>query len=470
MLERLRTNFAPLHFCSDLALTALALYLAGALRPFSPIGVALTPQQTGVEPYVYVWVAMIWGLALLLLSVYESPKRSVVDEAQSVVLAVSLAILGLAAVLFLSSAGFSRLQLLAFYLLDLAFLLGFRFVLRASETVLGLPRRARGKVLILGAGVVGRDASDMIERYRWAGLEPVGFLDDDVPPQTAVAGHPVLGRLDEVGHYVKTLGIEEVIVALPVGAYDRFFVLLNGLQELPVRIRIVPDHIKTTLIRTRVEDFAGVPMITLRKPTLSPFESKVKRAFDLIVGPITLLLISPMLVLIGIAIRLDSPGPVVFRQRRVGQHGRIFWMYKFRSMVVGAETEEVQMLRPGENGPVFEKIPDDPRVTRVGRFIRRTSLDEFPQLINVLRGDMSLVGPRPELPWLVERTYEPWQWQRFSVPQGITGWWQVNGRSDKPMHLHTEEDLHYIQHYSLLLDVEILWKTLGAVLKRQGAY
>jgi lipopolysaccharide/colanic/teichoic acid biosynthesis glycosyltransferase len=144
-------------------------------------------------------------------------------------------------------------------------------------------------------------------------------------------------------------------------------------------------------------------------------------------------------------------------------------MYKFRSMVVGAETSEKALARLVEDRHLLNKRPDDPRVTRMGRILRRTSLDELPQLLNVLRGDMSLVGPRPELPWMVEQ-YEPWQCQRFSVPQGITGWWQVNGRNDQPMVLHSEEDLFYIQHYSLILDIQILWRTVGAVFKGGGAY
>jgi len=144
-------------------------------------------------------------------------------------------------------------------------------------------------------------------------------------------------------------------------------------------------------------------------------------------------------------------------------------MLKLRSMYVDADARLQEVIRTTEDGDITFKRRDDPRITRVGRFMRRTSLDELPQLFNVLMGDMSLVGPRPELPWLVER-YEPWQRKRFAVPQGITGWWQVNGRSDKPMHLSTEDDLYYIQNYSILLDIIILWKTLTAVLKRRGAF
>jgi lipopolysaccharide/colanic/teichoic acid biosynthesis glycosyltransferase len=172
------------------------------------------------------------------------------------------------------------------------------------------------------------------------------------------------------------------------------------------------------------------------------------------------------MLMIALAVRLDSRGPVIFRQQRVGENGRRFWMYKFRSMVQGADKLDGAQ-RNGTSGAFKRK--DDPRVTRVGRFLRRTSLDEIPQLVNVLKGDMSLVGPRPELPWLVDR-YEPWQRKRFAVPQGMTGWWQVNGRSTKPMHMHTEDDLYYVQNYSIWLDFYILLRTFWVVLRGKGAY
>jgi lipopolysaccharide/colanic/teichoic acid biosynthesis glycosyltransferase len=144
-------------------------------------------------------------------------------------------------------------------------------------------------------------------------------------------------------------------------------------------------------------------------------------------------------------------------------------MYKFRSMIAGAEEHQDEVTEFTEDGKILHKVRDDPRVTRMGRRLRRMSLDELPQLFNVLKGDMSLVGPRPEMPWLVER-YEPWQRKRFAVPQGMTSWWVISGRSDKPLHLHIEDDLYYIQNYSLLLDLQILWKTIGLVLKGRGAF
>jgi lipopolysaccharide/colanic/teichoic acid biosynthesis glycosyltransferase len=173
--------------------------------------------------------------------------------------------------------------------------------------------------------------------------------------------------------------------------------------------------------------------------------------------------------MIALAIKLDTPGPAIFIQHRVGENGRLFWMYKFRSMVKDADQRLAEVIRHDVDGNLIHKTPNDPRVTRVGRFLRRTSFDELPNLFNVIRGEMSLVGPRPELPILVEQ-YEPWQCKRFAVPQGITGWWQVNGRSDKPMHLHTEDDIYYVQHYSLILDIKILLKTIWVALRGKGAY
>jgi len=153
----------------------------------------------------------------------------------------------------------------------------------------------------------------------------------------------------------------------------------------------------------------------------------------------------------------------------MGENGRTFKMFKFRSMVANADSLQPVVSQNDQQGQQIYKTRDDPRITRLGRWLRRASLDELPQLINVLKGEMSLVGPRPEMPWLVS-CYEPWQRKRFAVPPGITGWWQVNGRSDEPMHLHTEDDLYYIQHYSLLLDLRILWRTVAVVVKGEGAY
>jgi exopolysaccharide biosynthesis polyprenyl glycosylphosphotransferase len=202
---------------------------------------------------------------------------------------------------------------------------------------------------------------------------------------------------------------------------------------------------------------------------LTPRQRMMKRAFDFSVALIVLLLILPVLVVLAIAIRLDSEGPVFFKQVRIGENGKPFKMYKFRSMVVNAEKLQAQINQTDIDGNTIHKMRNDPRVTRIGRILRKTSLDELPQFINVLLGEMSLVGPRPELPWLVEE-YEPWQRQRFAVPQGITGWWQVNGRSDKPCHLNTDQDIYYIQNYSFLLDIKILLMTVPALLQGKGAF
>jgi len=195
----------------------------------------------------------------------------------------------------------------------------------------------------------------------------------------------------------------------------------------------------------------------------------VKRLFDLVLSLVLLVLLGPWLLLVAVMIRLDSPGPALFRQQRVGENGRLFTMYKFRTMCVDAEQRLNEVLQETPDGLSFNKRPDDPRVTRLGRFLRRASVDELPQLLNVLRGDMSMVGPRPELPLLVQH-YENWQRQRFAVPPGMTGWWQVSGRSERAMHMHTEDDLYYIRNYSLLLDLRILWRTIGVVLRGRGAY
>jgi lipopolysaccharide/colanic/teichoic acid biosynthesis glycosyltransferase len=196
---------------------------------------------------------------------------------------------------------------------------------------------------------------------------------------------------------------------------------------------------------------------------------RAKRTFDVVVGVLALLPAIPLMALCAILIYVEDGAPILFRQQRVGEFGRVFEMLKFRTMVRNAEQLKGQVVKRDADGNLIHKSKDDPRITRTGRLLRRLSLDELPQLFHVLAGTMSLVGPRPEMPYLVEE-YQPWQHQRFAIPPGMTGWWQVNGRSDKPMHLHTEDDLYYIQNYSIWLDVQILVRTVWVVLFGKGAF
>ncbi len=453
----------------DLLLTSLALWLTTWLRPLSDLGIPLTPSETRIPWPAYVMVLLTWGVVFLLLAVYDPERRlRAADELQSVSLSVIVSTLIFAGALYFSFRQISRLQILMFAVLDLILLLGFHLAVRlASRWPRLYGHDHRRRILVVGAGPVGCGAAAMIQEYAWTGLQMIGFLDDD--PRAETQDWPVLGSVDHVARVVRAYHINEVIIALPLRAHRKLVDLVTSLQDMTVNVRVVPDFYDLVFLRSRVEDFGGMPLITLREPALDPFQRAIKRAFDLLVGSTLLLPGLPLMAVIALTIRLDSPGPALLKQQRMGEGGRLFEMLKFRSMVPDAEAHQSEVLAYTLDGQPLHKQPDDPRVTRVGRFLRRTSLDELPQLFNVLKGDMSLVGPRPELPWLVER-YEPWQRKRFEVPQGITGWWQVNGRSDKPMHLHIEEDLYYIKHYSLLLDVQILWKTLGAVVKRKGAY
>jgi exopolysaccharide biosynthesis polyprenyl glycosylphosphotransferase len=467
MLKRFRTQFALVSLLLDLSLTAGALALAEHLRGMLPWGKVFV-REAYIPQTLYSIVIVIWLIVHTVLSAYD-PKRThrAVDEFQTVIVANCIASLAFAGTLYLTFREVSRLLFIYFAVLNMIFLLTWRVIARAMFRLFHGRSFPTRRVLVVGAGELGHRLSATIRDYAWTGLTLIGYLDDDQTKQDN--GLPVLGTLDDARRIVNECKVDELVIALPQRAYERLNQLLADLQTVRVNIRVVPDYFSLAVFRATVDDFGGLPLISLREPVLNPYQRLMKRMLDVLLGGIALLLALPVMAAIALAIKLDSPGPAFFKQRRVGENGELFDMIKFRSMVVDADELLSEIIEKTADGRIVHKRRNDPRVTRVGRFIRATSLDELPQLFNVLKGEMSLVGPRPEMPWLVQR-YEPWQCKRFAVPQGITVWWQVNGRSDKMMHEHTEEDLYYIQNYSLLLDLQILWKTIGAVIKRSGAY
>jgi len=478
VFKRNDNRFTLTLIASDLACTLMAFYFARVLRQALPFGVYLN-EPLYASWLLYPIVALLWLAVFVALEIY-APTRTLryLDDVQAVVIATTVAVLLFAGVAYLFFRELSRFLFAYFYVLDAALLIAWRallrllFRLRPKLWSAGIRR-----VLIVGGGPIGQEIAQALQAHRWARLEPIGFVDDPpphpFPNSQSTNSPPLLGPISLTPRIVRERQVDEVILALPLRAHEQLMDLVLKLQELPVNIRLVPDILDLVFIRASVEEFAGLPLIGLREPVIDGIDRLLKRAFDLTVAGLGLVLASPLLLLVAWAIKLDSPGPALFLQRRVGEGGKLFWMIKFRTMATGAEEQELGLAVETEEKdrpPLFDKRPDDPRVTRLGRFLRRASLDELPQLINVLLGDMSLVGPRPELPWLVER-YQPWQRKRFAVPQGITGWWQVNGRSNKAAHdLRVEDDLYYIRNYSLLLDLRILWKTIRAVIRGEGAF
>jgi len=461
-------------FLLDLLLTPLGLAISSLLRTALPFGRtgSLPAENTSLPWPVYLVAMFCWSAALVLNDAY-APERVLrwFQEAGRVTLSAIVATVLMAGFLYMTYREISRLQFAYFFMANLGLLLGYRGLLRISYRLIGRARPGlRSRILILGAGELGRRIARVIENHSRWGYSLLGFLDDDKEKQgRSYEGSPVLGRIYDVQHLVEEQRADEVWMALPVWALDRINMVIMELEKLPVRIKIIPDYFSLALVRAHAEVLDGIPIIGLRDPVIVGPARWIKRGFDLLIGGLLLVLSSPVMALTALLIRIDSPGPAFFKQERVGENGKLFGMYKFRTMVQDAEQHQAEVLRETEDGEILHKRQDDPRLTRVGRKLRRYSLDELPQLLNVLRGEMSLVGPRPEMPWLVDR-YDSWQRKRFAVPQGITGWWQINGRSDRPMHLHTEDDLYYVYNYSLWLDILILLRTPLAVLRARGAF
>jgi exopolysaccharide biosynthesis polyprenyl glycosylphosphotransferase len=470
MLRRFSTNFAVFSMIMDILTVAFSLWAMERVRPMlSPLTfIKDIPNQISIPFTLYLMFPILWVLIMAILSVYDGHKNlRIVDEYTSLTLSTIFAAITLAGFLYLTYRETSRALFLLFIVLTYILLLIWRALIRILYRARNFSMNLGQHILILGAGIVGHDVEARIGAHKHLGVIMEGFLDDD--PAKRSSQPNILGSLNDIRMIVKERGITDIVIALPTRAYEKVNSLVGELQDLAVQIWIVPDYFNLVLHQAKVEDFVGLPMLDLRAPALVENQRLIKRVFDIF---IVLLFFIPALVfmiLISLAIVLDDGFPILFKQQRVGENGRLFTMYKFRTMVRDAEHMRELVEEADEQGNLIHKHRDDPRVTRVGQFLRRLSIDEIPQIFNVLRGHMSLVGPRPELPYLV-KNYQPWQRKRFAVPQGMTGWWQIHGRSDRPMHLNTEDDLFYIQNYSIWLDIQILIRTVWVVIRGKGAY
>ncbi|MDI3339331.1 MAG: undecaprenyl-phosphate glucose phosphotransferase [Sphaerobacter sp.] len=466
---------------TDAALVLLAFALAYWLRYRLELGGAVLPGFAQPFDFFLGKAALLVVISVLiyhLRGLYRLPRwTSFLDEASTVVSGSTTAMAILILYSFLQRFYPSRLIFIYAWLLMIALLLTKRLAVRVGRELLW--RRGIGveRVLIVGAGRAGQRLMQYIYNQPQLGYRVVGVVDDvpvdddwGIATERRVERPPYLGRLADLPEILHRHEVDEVMIALPPTAHQRVTQVIAQCRQDDVPFLVVPDLFELSLDRVRVNEVAGLALIEIKEARIRGWNYAVKRAMDIVIATTVLTLCAPLMLLIALAIKLDSEGPVLFGQERVGKDGRRFTLYKFRSMCQDAEQKKAELMRLAtpKDGLLF-KLKDDPRVTRVGRILRRTSLDELPQFINVLLGDMSVVGPRPQVPSEVA-AYADWHYQRLLVTPGLTGLWQVNGRSDLTFDEMVKLDLYYAENWSPWLDIKLILRTIPAVLLGRGAY
>jgi exopolysaccharide biosynthesis polyprenyl glycosylphosphotransferase len=427
------------------------------------------------EPYLPLAVIYVVWLHLTYRGsgLYRTIRgRSWLDETYAILNGVTNATVVLLAISFIFQPQvYSRLMMIYVAAITVVLLSGARIILRIIQSRL----RSRGigiqRTLVIGAGDIGRSVLRTMIARKELGYHPIGYLDED-----SVVGSVDLGRVKGLGGVenlemvIRQVPVDHVVITLSWSNHDRILKLIQICQKYRVEVSVVPDVFQLNVQQVQIENVDGIPLLRVNGHVpLKGSNRLVKRAMDIVL----IVLLSPILALIFgfvmLAIRLEGRGPIFYTARRVGESGREFRMIKFRSMIPNADLLREELVKTHELDPRHPKLKDDPRVTKVGRFIRRTSIDELPNLLNVLAGHMSLVGPRPPTPEEVT-LYEAWHMQRLQVKPGMTGLWQVSGRSEVPFDEMCLLDIYYIENWSMQLDAQILMMTIPRVLLRQGAY
>ena len=480
MVKRYNRLLVAFYVISDALLAGWAFILAYGIRFESGLipvskGYPAIDQYVGVLPFVVV----LTPLAFHLQGTYRLRRgRSRVDDFFGVLVGSIIAtVLGVVSTLYVQ----------AYYVSDAAKAQG---AYEVSQMVWGLflainvvftsasreavrellERRWRAgiglkRILIAGAGDLGRLVADRMLQHRELGYQVIGFIDDRAGgDHLGYRGLPLLGTLTEVADVAQREKVDQLYVALPIEEHAKLLELFNATSREVIDVKVVPDLLQFIALRARLEDLDGLPIISVNDVPLQGFNAWVKRALDAVLSAAALLVLGIPMAILALIVKRTSPGPVFYHQERMGLDGRQFHVYKFRSMYQDAEDD---------SGPVWAR-DDDPRCTPVGRFLRRFDLDELPQFWNVLTGDMSIVGPRPERPYFVSQFKQriPQYMLRHKVKAGITGWAQVNGwRGNTSLEKRIEYDLYYIENWSVSLDLKIMWLTLvRGLFSRSEAY
>jgi exopolysaccharide biosynthesis polyprenyl glycosylphosphotransferase len=453
----------------DISLTILAFMTASFVR------LALLDDEPGdLVSHIALlpFVLSLWIFFLAFSGAYASPRTTTwLKYTSAIGRAVAFGLATLLAILFLLKIQYvSRAVIVTFAILDFLLLTGIRLgVVSYFQRSFRHGDHFR-RILIVGTGTRARRLAETLLHTADWGIRIVGHLDPDpVRVGDRILGSSVLGTVGDISSVLKENVIDDVILAVPRAMIPDVDKIAHACQEEGVNLAMMADVFDVDVARMRLVELGAIPLLTLEPVAHDEWKLIVKRLMDLSLALLSLPVVLPLIAIVSVVVRLDSHGPVFFVQDRVGLHKRRFRMLKFRTMTAGAERLQAQVEHLNEaKGPIF-KIAKDPRLTRVGQFLRRSSLDELPQMLHVVTGDMSLVGPRPMSVRDVDLFDHGLQRKRFSVKPGLTCLWQIAGRSELPFSRWLELDLQYIEHWSLGLDVKILFKTIPAVLSRKGA-
>ena len=416
-----------------------------------------------IQPF-RIYMASLPVVFLILITVFYSSglyeRKNRINgmlETYHILRAVTFCWLMIMAASFLAKYDYSRTLVITFWCISLVVLSVGRLIVRNIH--LALIKRGVGltRVLIVGAGKTGRKLKSELESYKHFGYKVVGFIDDHVKIKRH-SPYRLLGKTKDIEQAIKEYKVDEVFISDPAMSYEAILGLMHTCEETDVRFKVVSGLFEIVSGGIDMSEIEGIPSLDMKKTRDNLLYVASKRIIDIIIAILGIVIFMPLWVVLGLAIKLDSPGPIIFKHERVGLHGKKFTLWKFRTMYHNVKNQE--------HAP---KKKNDKRITRVGRFLRKTSLDEVPQFWNMLKGNMSMVGPRPEMPFIV-KNYTEWQKRRLDVKPGITGLWQILGRKDLPLHENIEYDFYYIKNRSLFLDIVIMLKTITVVFSGKGAY